>query len=203
MRTCYLGVDDGYFDISFKRSPVGRKTVLAGAITCNDRFENLFLDLVTVDGLDATTAIHRIIEKASALYTIEAVFLDGVTYAGFNIADPRRLYRVSGIPVIVIFRHRLDLEKIRSALEKHFHDYRYRFEVIESVYSRSSEVLLGHLPTTVYVYSIGVNLDTAKSLVLRLCRIFAEPYPLRIADKVASVIGRIVARADVLNAKPC
>lgn len=194
MQVCYLGIDDGYFDISFKRSSVKYKTVLVGAIVCNDRFENLFIDLITVDGLDALTAAYRVIEKSSTLYNITLVFLDGVTYAGFNVIDPRRLYLLSDIPIIVVFRHKLDLDKIRIALEKHFHDYKYRFSIIKEIYSRSIECPLEHLPTTIRIYSIGIGIDKAKDAIIRLCGVFADPYPLRIADKVASALGKIIIK---------
>lgn len=194
MQVCYLGIDDGYFEISFKRSELKHKTVLVGAIVCNNRFVDLFIDFITIDGLDATTAINRIIEISLTLYNIASVFLDGVTYAGFNVVDPRKLYLLNSIPVIVIFRHRLDLEKIRAALERHFHDHRYRFSIIEDTYSKSSELLLEHLPTVIKIYSVGVSLDKAKNITLSLCKVFADPYPLRVADKIASALGKIMIK---------
>lgn len=194
MDTCYLGLDDGYFDISIKRSSSRSKTVLVGAVVCRDSFEDLFLDTITIDGLDAFSSAYRIMEKASAVYDIASVFLDGVTYAGFNIIDPDKLYSLSSLPTIVIFRHKLDLSKIRLALEKHFPDHRYRFKVIEHTYSKSFDLLLPHLPTVIKIYSVGMRIENASELVKKLCGIFAEPYPLRIADKLASTLGKVLTK---------
>ncbi|MEM1646268.1 MAG: DUF99 family protein [Ignisphaera sp.] len=194
MHHCYLGVDDGYFDVSFKHSNLRYKTVLVGAIVCNNRFQDLLLDYVTIDGLDATIIIYRIIEKALYLYNIQAVLLDGVTYAGFNVVDPRKLYNLTSIPMIVVFRHKLDLDKIRFALEKHFFDHKYRYKIVETIYSQSVELPLEHIPTVLRIYSIGVGITKAKEIVLKLCKVFADPYPLRIADRVASTLGRIILK---------
>uniref|UniRef100_A0A7C2ZNH9 UPF0215 protein ENO77_00620 n=1 Tax=Ignisphaera aggregans TaxID=334771 RepID=A0A7C2ZNH9_9CREN len=188
---CFLGIDDGYFDIAYKKARLGHRTVLAGAVVCNNAFENLFLDVVTVDGLDALSVASRIVEKTVALHDIKAVFLDGVTYAGFNIIDPDRLYAISSIPIVVVFRHKLELEKVREALVNHFHDYKYRYGVIKKTYARSFELHLTHIPTTIRVYAVGLNSDRVGKLLLKLCGIFADPLPLRIADKIASALGKI------------
>lgn len=194
MHTCYLGVDDGYFDVSLKRYSIRFKTVLVGVLLCNSRLEDVFLDLITIDGLDATLAAYRIINKAKDQYILGAVFLDGITYAGFNIVDPQKLYTLSSVPIIVIFRHRLDLSKIEAALKKHFHDYRYRFRVIENAYNRSLELMLEHIPTVVRIYSVGISIVRVKRLFQELCSVFADPYPLWAADKIASILGRILAK---------
>jgi endonuclease V-like protein UPF0215 family len=194
LHPCYLGIDDGYFDVSFKRSNTKYRTVLVGAIVCDRNFVDLYIDFVTVDGLDATTASYRIIEKALNLYDIEAVLLDGVTYAGFNIVNPKKLYILTLTPMIVIFRHKLDLEKIRNALEKHFPDHLYRYSVIEETYMKSTDLFLEYIPTTIRVYSVGIQINKAKEIIQKLCNVFVDPYPLRIADKVASTLGRIIMK---------
>ncbi|MEM4040825.1 MAG: DUF99 family protein [Ignisphaera sp.] len=195
MSTCYLGIDDGYFDVAYKRIKLKHKTVLVGAVVCFDRFKDLYIELVTVDGLDALGSAFAILEKSLSLYNIDAVFLDGVTYAGFNIVDPRKLYALGDTPIITVFRHRLDLSKIYLALEKHFRDYRYRYEVIENIYSKSIELELKHIPTTIRIHVLGMDIVRAKRVVIEQCKVFADPYPLRIADRVASLAGRLINRS--------
>ncbi|MEM1526917.1 MAG: DUF99 family protein [Ignisphaera sp.] len=194
MLHCYLGVDDGYFDVSFKRSNLRYRTILVGAVVCGSKFQDLLIDFATIDGLDATAATYRIIEKTYYLYIVQAVLLDGVTYAGFNLVDPRKLYNLTNIPIVVVFRHKLDLNKIKFALERHFPDHRYRYEVIEAIYSRSVELPLEHIPTILRIYSIGIGAGKAKEIVLKLCKVFADPHPLRIADRVASTLGKIMLK---------
>lgn len=194
-------MDDGYFDVSFKRYNIKFKTVLVGALVCNNKLEDILLDLVTIDGLDAISAIYRIIDKLKNRYLVSAVFLDGVTYAGFNIVDPQKLYTLSNTPIIVVFRHRLDLNKIEIALKKHFHDYKYRLRVIEDTYSRSWELPLEHIPTVVRVYSVGISIAKVRRLFQELCNVFADPYPLRVADKIASTLGRVLINKIQLDIK--
>jgi endonuclease V-like protein UPF0215 family len=194
LHLCYLGIDDGYFDVSFKRSNTKYRTVLVGAVVCGKEFTDLYLDFVTVDGLDATSSSYRIIDKAKYFYNLDAVLLDGVTYAGFNIVNPKKLYMLTLIPTIVVFRHKLDLEKIRIALEKHFLDHRYRYNVIEETYTKSFDIFLEHIPTIIRIYPVGIRIDRAKEIILKLCNVFADPYPLRIADRIASLLGRIVVK---------
>jgi endonuclease V-like protein UPF0215 family len=181
LHLCYLGIDDGYFDVSFKRSNTKYRTVLVGAVVCGKEFTDLYLDFVTID-------------KAKYFYNLDAVLLDGVTYAGFNIVNPKKLYMLTLIPTIVVFRHKLDLEKIRIALEKHFLDHRYRYNVIEETYTKSFDIFLEHIPTIIRIYPVGIRIDRAKEIILKLCNVFADPYPLRIADRIASLLGRIVVK---------
>lgn len=193
MCTCYLGIDDGYFDVTLKKiKNKTSKTVLVGVTTCFNKFSDMFIEFITIDGFDATQAALTILTKSLSLYDIDTVFLDGVTYAGFNIIDPRKLYAVLDVSIITVFRHRLDLNKIYLALRKHFADYRYRFEVIENIYSRNIELKLKHIPVVLRIYPLGINILRAKKIVLEQCRIFAEPYPLRIADETASLIGKLI-----------
>ncbi len=187
---CYLGIDDGYFDISLKKSNRGGKTVLVGVVTCGGRFANLFIDSISIDGLNGTSSAARIITKASTLYPIQMIFLDGVTYAGFNIIDPRRIYSVLSIPLAVIFRHPLDLEKILNALKTHFNDYLYRYSIIEHTYRNSFEVRIDN--AKIKIYALGLSTIEILNHLERVRRIFVEPYPLRMADRLASILGRII-----------
>lgn len=197
MNHCYLGVDDGYFSVGLKKLGGGGETVLVGVVMCGDRFTDLFIDRLSIDGLDGTTSAIRIIDKSAALYSIQLVFLDGVTYAGFNIIDPRRVYSVVGIPIAVVFRHRLNLTKILNALRTHFVDYVHRYEVIEHVYGSSFEVSVDK--TKIRIYVLGLSITEALKHLERARRVFIEPYPLRMADRIASLLGRIVMHGKQLQ----
>ncbi len=192
---CYLGIDDGYFDINLKKLNRNAKTALIGIVTCKGRFVDLFIDKITIDGLDGTISASRIISKALKLYPIHIVFLDGVTYAGFNIIDPRRLYSIFNTSFAVIFRHQLDLYKIFKALKEHFKDYIYRYSIIEYIYKQSFEVKVDG--TKIRVYALGLSLELISRHIEKARRVYIEPYPLRVADRLASLIGRILMNKNI------
>ena len=152
------------------------------------------MNTIKVDGLDGTARAIHIIEKAKNLYDsrLEVVFLDGVTYAGFNIVDPVKINELLGVPVVVVFRHALNLQKIRTALKLHFVDWRYRYRIIERVYSRAFTVSSPVRGVTIKIAAVGVDVKCGSALFLKYGSVYPEPYPLRIADRIASALGRMV-----------
>ncbi|MEM0026330.1 MAG: DUF99 family protein [Ignisphaera sp.] len=187
--SCFLGIDDGYFNVLYKRLEPKRKTFLVGVLTCNHKIIDVLLNYITIDSLDGTRRAIEIVENATSRYEIDAIFLDGITYAGFNIVDPFRIYNIYSIPVVTMFRHPLNLEKIYFALKKHFIDYTYRFSVIERAYLYSNTVKVGE--TTLRYYSIGLPISLAETILKKMCKYYSYPYPLHVADRIASLLGRL------------
>ncbi|MDK6027865.1 DUF99 family protein [Ignisphaera sp. 4213-co] len=185
----FLGIDDGYFNILYKRVEPKRKTILVGVLTRNRRIVDIIFNNITIDSLDGTQKVLEIVEDALSLHEVNAVFLDGVTYAGFNIVDPTKIYRIYSIPVITVFRYPLDLEKIYAALKKHFPDHEYRYSVIKHVYMSSNRIRVGD--TTLRYFSIGLPIHQAEAILNFLCRYYSYPYPLHVADRIASLLGRL------------
>lgn len=190
----FIGIDDGYFPLHFKS--MKGSTALVGVIS-NSNMEviKILVDKVTVDGLDASSKAIELISRACS--EVEGselvVFLDGVTYAGFNIVDPTKLYTITGFPVITLFWRPLDLKRILRALSEHFNDWRYRYSVIASVYSMSKPITTprGVLRASCY----GISIDKAKRVIRLLQLYHPYPYPLRLADIVASAISRYWIKA--------
>jgi hypothetical protein len=189
-RNCFLGLDDGYFDIQIKRLGKQSETYLVGVVTCPHTVANILLKYITIDGLDGTIKALEVIDEASSLHTIKTVFLDGVTYAGFNLVNPYRIYEISSIPVVVIFRYDLELDKILLALKKHFKDYYFRYSVIEQIY-KASHILYLNKNTKLRYTAIGISVSETENILYNLCKPFLYPYPLYIADRIASALGRI------------
>jgi endonuclease V-like protein UPF0215 family len=188
-RNCFLGLDDGYFDIAFKRLEHKGETYLVGVVTCPWIIRDVLIDTIIIDGLEGTKKALKIIENALPLYAINAVFLDGVTYAGFNIVNPFKIFNILEIPVITIFRHNLELDKILAALKKHFNDYAYRYSIIKQVYTLSHEMFIDN--SRFRYTSIGLSTSRAESILKALCKFYIYPYPLHVADKTASLLGRM------------
>jgi len=188
----YLGIDDGYFRVSAKNYKGICKTVVVGVLTNNRSIIDIFIEPITIDSLDAISSIFKIINVANKLYGIDVVFLDGVTYAGFNIVDPKKLYNLTSIPIITVFQHELELDKIFNALKAHFNDYKYRFSIIHEIYTNSIEIILRYTHNKIRIYPIGISLEEASDLIQKLSKDFGTPYPLIFADRIASMLGRIM-----------
>ena len=197
LRYCSIGLDDGYFALEDKK--LYGKTVLVGTITSTNReILDVLISFITVDGLDATSQAMQMIERAINRYGpyLEVVFLDGVTYAGFNIIDPLKLYNILNIPVIVVFRHELNLEKVLSALRAHFADWNCRYRVIEQIYKASYKVRSPIKGVKVRIAVIGTNVINGIELFSRYTSLYPEPYCLRVADRIASSLGKALRRYD-------
>jgi uncharacterized protein len=126
------------------------------------------------------------IRRSRYMDQIKAVMLDGITFAGFNVVDVERLYSSTGIPVITITRDKPDLDEMRSALMKHFEDWKERYAVITKLELR--KVKTEHRP--VFVSSCGGDQREMDSLVPAATVRGAIPEPVRIAHIVASAMVR-------------
>ncbi len=193
MKPCSLGLDDGFFE--FEDKGIRSETALVGVVT-NEIGEvlDVIVDLIKVDGLDGTARAIRIVEKAVNMYDsyLEVIFLDGVTYAGFNIVDPLKLNELLSIPIVVVFRHALDLQRIRSALKVHFTDWQYRYRIIERVYKRAFAVPSPVRGVNIRIAAIGIGAKRGSTLFLKYGSVYPEPYCLRAADRIASMLGRMI-----------
>lgn len=64
---------------------------------------------VGVDGLDAADKIVDMIKESIHYKQLRVIMLDGITYAGFNIVNIRRLFESTGLPVIALTKRKTDL----------------------------------------------------------------------------------------------
>jgi endonuclease V-like protein UPF0215 family len=188
-----LGVDDGYFPTSYKKS--NKKTLLA-LVECRDlTITKVKLSLITIDGLDGTEVLLKNIESLKNKYRV--IFLDGVTYAGFNIIDPEEIYNKTLIPVITVFKHRLNLNLVKEALMKNFNDWLVRYSVIERTYNKSYEITT---PKGNLIISLtGIDIHEAYNIIVRLQNISQYPEPLRLADIVASGLTKNTSLLEIIN----
>ncbi|UCH57393.1 MAG: DUF99 family protein [Candidatus Bathyarchaeota archaeon] len=179
-----FGVEDG----SFKAFPKPRseETLLCGVETEGDRIVCVRLARIHVDGLDAT-------EKLLCMLTgveTEAVILGGITFGGFNIVNPMRIYEETGVPVIVYSGVKPDNESMLSALRKHFADWRVRWEIIERLGPVYSVEPFGGEPP-VYFEVIGGVRDWAEDVLRASAVVSRIPEPVRVAGLIARGLSRV------------
>lgn len=176
-----LGVDDGPFTFDSK------ETVLVGCVFR----AGLWLDCVltrniAVDGLDCT---EKIIDMCSRRSELRVVMLDGITFAGFNIADIRRIYSGTGVPVIAVTRKMPDMAGIKKALS-YLDDFEKRSMLIKKA---GTVRKLGDI----HYQSAGIDRKDAEEIIRISCTRSKIPEPVRVAHLIATamVVGESHGRA--------
>ena len=145
---------------------------------------------VHVDGLDATSQITFLIKTLMSRATIvDAVLLDALTIAGFNVVSPASVYEKTGIPVIILYKRRPRWGRIYSALRSHFEDYDLRLRVVgllrDVITVRTSRGLL-------YAVLWGISVRDA-ARIIESYQLYARiPEPLRMAHLYASALSRVL-----------
>lgn len=175
-----LGVDDGVFAPRSKAFAMVVGVVFRGG----HWLDGVMHTRVKVDGLDAGRKIADMILKSPHHKQLRVIMLNGVTFAGFNVVDIRKLKEETCLPVIAVTRDKPDEKKIYEAL-KHLPKSKERWEAMQSggqtyavqTHSRSAQV---------YVQISGISLeDAAKILWLTSTRSIV-PEALRAAHLIAS-----------------
>ncbi|MEM2006684.1 MAG: DUF99 family protein [Sulfolobales archaeon] len=177
-----VGIDDGFFPPDYKELKL--KTILVGTLYRGRKPVDVKLRTITVDGTDGT---EKAVEILGSLGESDAVFLDGVTVAGFNVVDPEALLKLSK-SVVVIYKFEPDIDRIERALKHHFSDWRFRYDIILRAYSRSSLVRTKWKTMRIAVFGdTGMGVDRLVSYTQFVSSI---PEPLRASDIIASAISR-------------
>ncbi|MCX8196425.1 MAG: DUF99 family protein [Acidilobaceae archaeon] len=139
--------------------------------------------LLSIDGLEASSVVSAMVQQLLSLARAEALLLDSLTIAGFNVISPATVERLTGLPTVVIYTYEPSSERLRAAMEKHLSDWELRLRVLKEV-DRAQRVATkkGDL----YIYSWGLPLERAKALVEGLQIHARVPEPLRLAHMLAS-----------------
>ena len=108
-----LGIDDGKFVPHTKGSVNVVGIVYRGAYY----FEGVMHAEIMIDGLDATEKMASMIKDSPYYGEIRVIFLDGVTFGGFNVVDICKLFDLTGLPVVTVVREKPNLQEIKEALQ--------------------------------------------------------------------------------------
>ena len=177
-----FGVEDGSFN-AFQRE-IPSYAFLCGVETVNDSILNVRLSKIEVDGFDGTQKLLGMLNGIKS----EAVLLGGITFAGFNMIDPKMIFDETGLPVIVCSGVKPDSESMLSALKKHFNDWSDRWGIVESLEqvhftrTRVNEPL-------VYFEVVGNSPKWAEEIIKNSAIVSRIPESLRIANLIAKGIS--------------
>jgi len=144
------------------------------------RIHHVQLGIVEVDGLDTTDEILRLLSRRRT----DIVFLSGVSFAGFNIVDCRRLNRVLRIPIIVISREKPNNASVKRALRKHFPDWKTRWRLVRDL-GRIHAFAPKASDQPLYFEAVGTSETTAKTIIGAYCVTSRVPEPIRVAGILA------------------
>jgi hypothetical protein len=178
-----LGFDDGAFQ------PHSNDSVpVIGVIFRGGKFLDGALKTdITVDGIDATEKIVKLINSTRHKKQLKVLMFDGITLGGFNIVDVKKVYEETRIPVIVINRKHPDLKKVKEAL-KNFEDFDKRWEMILN----AGEIKKMRIKESkdIFYQSLGLTDEQTQEIIeLSTTRSFI-PEPLRVAHLIVTAVVR-------------
>jgi endonuclease V-like protein UPF0215 family len=172
----------GFDDAPFERSHRG-DVLLVGAVYSGSRLDGVLSGRVRRDGINSTGKLTELVGRSRFYPQIQAVLLQGIAFAGFNVVDIHRLHSALERPVLVVCRRLPDLDRIRRALLHHVPGGRRKWALIER--AGPMEPLAG-----VYVQRAGLSPETAGALIRGFALHGRLPEPLRTAHLIAGGIGR-------------
>jgi hypothetical protein len=167
-----LGIDDGPFD-KFNDS----EALIIGTLYRGGSFiDGVLSSKVSVDGEDSTEKIIEMINKSKFKPQIQAVLLDGIAVAGFNVVDVNELNEKTNIPVIVVMRTYPEIDKMKDALIKLNHEE--KLKLLEN----AGEI---HKLDEIFIQKIGLTLEQAEEIIGITSTHSLIPEPLRVAHLIA------------------
>lgn len=181
-----LGIDDSAL--------INNQVTIIGAFfRGGEQLDGVLRSDITKDGMDATDTIIRMIRNSKFYGQIRVIMLDGITYAGFNPVDIKRLFDTTNLPVIVFMRSCPDFEKIRLALEN-LPQPEKRWEIIR----RAGKIYkITTMETQVFIQFCGIDKESAFEIIRMTSTHSNIPEPLRAAHLIATgvVLGESTGKA--------
>ena len=179
-KTPIIGIDDGGFD----RFAEGSISIpIFGVIMKGCSYvDGIIQSSIKKDDKFATDCHIKMICSSSHKSQLQAIFLQGITTAGFGIINIHQLWQETGIPVIVILRKYPDYEKIHSALIKNFDDHEFRWKQLE----KAGVPLKIQEKPLIYLQIAGISINDAKALTKKCTAIGTIPEALRIAHFIGA-----------------
>lgn len=178
-----LGVDDGVFKPHVKSLVPVIGVVFRGGYW----LDGVMHTKVKVDGLDATRKITSMIVNSPHYKQLRVIMLNGVTCAGFNVVDIKRLNTKTKLPVIAVTREKPNFAEIRQALENLPHMEK-RWSAIRGT-GELFEVCTRSKSARVYMQIAGICEEDAKKILEITSTRSSVPEALRAAHLIASGIS--------------
>ena len=178
-----LGIDDGVFTPHAK----GLAPIVGVVFRGGYWLDGVMNTKIRVDGLDATHKIASMILNSPHHKQLRVIMLNGITFAGFNVADIKKLNIKTKLPVITVTREKPNFAEIREAL-KNLPRSEERWKIIRNT-GEIIEVHTRNRREKVYMQHSGICEEDAIK-ILRLTSTRSNiPEALRVAHLIASGLG--------------
>ncbi len=175
-----LGVDDGVV-IPHSRG----FALVVGVVFRGGRWlEGVMHTKVKIDGLDATDQISSMILASPHHKQLRIIMLNGVTFAGFNVVDIKKISQETRLPTIAVADHMPDFEEIRKALQN-LPKSDERWKTLWSGGEIHSIPVSGR-NRKLYTQIAGLAVDDVRKIIQLTSTRSGMPEPLRVAHIVAS-----------------
>ena len=175
-----LGVDDGKFVPHTSGAVIVVGVVFRGGCS----IDGVMHTHVTIDGFDATEQLTYMINSSPHCKQLRLVMLNGITFAGFNVVDIKKLNSATKLPIIAATLHNPDLEAVRKALNN-LPKSDERWKMILAAGDIHEVRCMGK---KIYLELAGISLDDAQEVVQLTSTNSRFPEPLRVAHLIASGI---------------
>jgi endonuclease V-like protein UPF0215 family len=172
-----IGVDDAPFAHGYRGD-----VPIVGAVFNGARLEGVVISSVRRDGANGTEKVARMIEASRFASSLQAVLLQGITLAGFNVVDLAALSARLELPVVTVCRRPPDLGRIRRALLEVVPGGKRKWRLIERV--EAPRKCGG-----VYAQSVGLAWGETVELIERFAMHSHLPEPLRTAHLIAGALA--------------
>jgi endonuclease V-like protein UPF0215 family len=174
-----LGIEDGSFPA---RQQSNFKALLVADFFRGFRLQDIRLNTITVDGIDATDALLNIIHARKS--KPEIAILAGISYGGFNFIDPFRLHEDEELASIIVTTERPNNVQVKAALQKHFPDCRDRWRVYRRL-NNFRAFKANPKENPIFVETVGLSYTEASRILRQSTVIGRVPEPLRVARMIA------------------
>jgi len=176
----------GFDDAPFARSHRG-DVMLVGTICSRTRLDGVVSGRVRRDGKNATSRIAELVENSQFVGHLQALLLQGIAVAGFNVVDVHALHARLGLPVLVVARKPPDLPAMRRALVSRVPGGERKWKLVQA--AGPMEPLRGIL-----VQRIGLSRAEADAL-LRATTLHGKlPEAIRLAHLIAAGVTEGTSR---------
>ncbi|MEM3730837.1 MAG: DUF99 family protein [Candidatus Bathyarchaeia archaeon] len=180
-----LGVDDGVFAPHTKRLVPVVGVVFRGGYW----LDGVMHTRIRVDGMDSTEKIASMILNSPHYKQLRIIMLNGITFAGFNVVNIKKLNEETRLPVIAVSREKPNLEEIRQAL-KNLPKSEERWQAVESA-GQIFEVSTRNGDGKIYMQIAGILKEDAEKILKLTSTRSSIPEALRVAHLIASGISQI------------
>lgn len=161
-----------------------RTVLLVGAIFRGGSFMDGLLSVrVKKDGMDSTEKIAEAVRSSRHYDQLSIIMLDGITFAGFNVVDVKKLNKLTKLPVIAVQRKRPDMKEFKAAIRKIFPDWRKRLEAVAAAGPVRRYLLESKF--AVFYQRTGIPKSECEKVLEVSCTHGIIPEPVRVAHLIA------------------